>query len=489
MNHATHDPMQCSRGRSTRALRLLQALCAVTLLAAVGCATAVPGPHVTPASAEVLWITDVAVLDVATGRRTGFRDVTVRDGKIAAIDAAGRGRAPGGATRIAGAGATLIPGLVDMHGHINSNPAPPWEGGFPDPEAMMAGYLYTGVTTVFDPGDGSGSAVSRREAVARGTQVGPQIFTAGPVHTAPDGHPVALVRAFVPGWLAWYVEPRVAVQLATVEEARDAALDIADAEVDFGKIVIDAIPLDAPRLARDVAAAFVTEAESKGIRTVAHIGTTEDAIDAAEAGVAAWVHGVYKERIPDTEIARLAGYGIPMVATTEVFDNYARLRLGPREAIAIEREIATAERLASFYPIPAEFQAGALDSWQELNLEAYQQRVRVDNVRRLHRAGVTILAGSDTQSGVFPGAGLHRELAHLVEAGLTPTEAIRAATLGPAQFLEDTDAPSFGNVAVGQRADLVLVAGDPTTDIGAVSRIREVIQAGRLLERVAVGAR
>ena len=93
-----------------------------------------------------------------------------------------------------------------------------------------------------------------------------------------------------------------------------------------------------------------------------------------------------------------------------------------------------------------------------------------DNVRRLHAAGVTILAGSDPQNGVFPGAAMHRELALLVAAGLTPAEAIRAATLLPARFLTQSETPEFGEIAVGRRADLLLVDGDPTADLEALAR-------------------
>jgi imidazolonepropionase-like amidohydrolase len=109
------------------------------------------------------------------------------------------------------------------------------------------------------------------------------------------------------------------------------------------------------------------------------------------------------------------------------------------------------------------------------------------NALRLHRAGVTILAGSDCQSGVFAGAGLHRELAQMVGAGFTPMDAIRAATVDPAIFLSNGEEPEFGIVAVGKRADLLLVEGDPSRDIEALGRIRQVFLEGVPLERVPVG--
>jgi len=111
---------------------------------------------------------------------------------------------------------------------------------------------------------------------------------------------------------------------------------------------------------------------------------------------------------------------------------------------------------------------------------------RRDNVRRLHAAGVTILAGSDTQTGVFPGPGLHRELAALVSAGLTPAQALRAATGDAARFVTGSDAPEFGTIGVGKIADLVLVDGDPTADIANVSRVTHVVLGGAELDRRAV---
>jgi imidazolonepropionase-like amidohydrolase len=461
-------------------------LCGVigTLLLAA-CASPPPSVRVArsvPAPGAV-WIADVAVVDVAKGVRTPARDVLVENGRIAAITRAGASAPPAGAVALSGKGGTLVPGLVDMHGHVYADSHPIWALGIADPEANLRAYLYSGVTTVFDPGDPTAEAFERRDRVARGELIGPHIYTAGPLHTASEGHPIALVRAFAPWWIGWYIAPRAAVAVDTVEQANEAIDRLAKQRPDAVKIVIDEIPLECPRMRPEVARAMTDRARGHGLRTVAHIGTTRDALIAAEAGVSLWMHGVYKERIPDREIPVLAGYHIPMVATIEVFDSYARLRKGSREATALERETVPAEVLASFAP-PEGFSVGRLTSWQDLNEQAVP--FRTDNMRRLHAAGVEIFAGSDTQSGVFPGAGLHRELANLARAGLTPIEVIRAATLGPARFLAQTDTPDWGNVAVGQRADLLLVDGDPTRDVAALSSIRAVLQDGVPIERVPV---
>ncbi len=424
---------------------------------------------------------DVAIFDSAALETVPGRDVLIRGGSIVSVTPT---RALDGGNSvhvIPGNGATLIPGLVDMHGHLTTTTGPTWASAAANPESNLLAYAYAGVTTIFDPGDSSDEAFSRRERVSSGELVGPRIFTAGKILTHPDGHPRTLVEAFAPGWIAWLLKDGVATGVSTPQEARAEVDARADSGVDAIKVVVDSIPLEADILARPVLASIIERARERGLRTVAHIGTTEDAITAAENGVALWVHGVYKERIPDAKIATIASFGIPMVTTSEVFDRYGRAMAGPIEPTILESETVSDHKLESFYPPPEDFDLGDLEGW--LTLMQDTREVRLDNVGRLHRAGVTILAGSDTQSGVFPGAGLHRELATLVAAGLTPAEALRAATLDPARYLEQSDDPLSGIIAPGKRADLVLVNGDPTADIAVASDIREVILNGRLLAR------
>jgi imidazolonepropionase-like amidohydrolase len=109
--------------------------------------------------------------------------------------------------------------------------------------------------------------------------------------------------------------------------------------------------------------------------------------------------------------------------------------------------------------------------------------MNVSGVAEMDCQGVTILAGSDSPNiGHFPGASLHVELHDLVEAGMTPGEALRAATVDAARFLA-ADAADFGEIAPGKRADLLLVDGDPTASLDAVDRIRAVFLGGVKLER------
>ncbi len=434
-----------------------------------------------------LLVRHVAILDVESGRVEPDRDLLLKGDRIAAIGLGGALPVERGTEVIDGAGAVVLPGLIDSHAHVTLHSGPVWEPAIPDVEATLRAYLYAGVTTVLDPGDSSPDALERRDRVARGDVLGPRIYSAGKLVTGPGGHPIPMIEATAPWWLSWYILPRVAAQVDSPEQAREAVAARAAEGVDFLKLVVDRIPEDGTRI--DVASlkAAVEAAREHDLRAIAHIGNVRDALDSGGAGVSAWVHAVYKERIPDETIGQLASFGIPMVPTLAVWHSYADLLMKPRQPTQLEREIASAELLASFDQAPEGLPL--LDSFGPYLEMLRQQRPHWgDNVRRLREAGVTMLAGSDTQSGVFPGASLHREIGLLHEAGLSPAEAIRAATLDAARFLTGGDEPSFGIVQVGKRADLLIVNRDPTKDIDALSDIRDVVLGGVRLIRTPIAA-
>lgn len=431
-------------------------------------------------------IANVAVFDGDGAATTPGRDVLLVDGRIARIAAAGTIDAPSGALRVDGAGATLLPGLVDMHGHIEAASEPAWLGKFPDAPRNLERYLYCGVTTVFDPAGSAPDVFDHRDAVARGKLIGPHVFTTGPMFTTPGGHPIGALQELVPWYLRWYVKRHFAREIGSEDDARHAVDDLMQYQPDGIKIAVDAVPADGPIMPPPVIHAIVEAARAHGLRVVAHIGTTADALAAADGGVAAWMHGVYKERIPDELVPRFAGAHIPYVATINVFDAYADVAEGKRVATPLETEIEDRATLDAFAPVPPN---AASPRFQEFfRLLIATRDARRDNARRVHAAGVTVLAGSDTQSGVYAGAGLHRELALLVAAGLTAAEALRAATADGARFIARTDDPPFGLVREGKAADLLLVDGDPTRDIAAVDRIRDVFLGGVRLERHPIGA-
>jgi imidazolonepropionase-like amidohydrolase len=287
-----------------------------------------------PSPPGALLIRHVDIVDVAAGQLRPDRDVLVRGDRIAAIALGGELSDPGDAEEIDGRGAALVPGLIDTHGHVGANRNPSWLSPDMDVESNLLSYLYSGVTTVLDPGMGSQDVFDVRDQVARGDLLGPKIYAARRFITAPGGHPVKIIETVVPAWLGWYLRrsilPDLVHQVTSAEEGAHAANEEMSVQPDFIKLIVDRIPPSGPRLENAALAAAVATAGKHGVRAVAHIGTTEDALDAGRAGVAAWVHGVYKESIPEAQIAELAAFGIPMAPTTVIWESYANVRQSPR---------------------------------------------------------------------------------------------------------------------------------------------------------------
>lgn len=401
----------------------------------------------------------------------GPRDVVVRDGRIAAV--ASPGVAVAGLIEVDGRGGTLMPGLIDVHTHTGGNAGPPWLTELPAQEENLGAFLYAGVTTVLDAGALTPAIFQLRDRVRTGAVLSPHLYAAGPMFTAPNGHPVGLMRANLPFWIRWYVLPRIAREVATPDAARQAVADLLPEHPDVIKIAADDLVPGEPRIATAVIAAIVARAHESHVRVVAHIGQSRDVIDAVGAGVDALMHDVYTAPITDEAVATIAASHVPVVVTVGIWDaveQLGTLRADTRSPIT--REIAKPAVLTALSAFPNDGERERLTAMSKPIRDGHAARRA--NVAKLRAAGVTILAGSDAvNAGQFPGAGLHDELAKLVEAGMTPGEALRAATYDNARFLAGTPA-DFGAVAPGQRADLVLVDGDPTADIAAAQRITHV---------------
>jgi len=410
----------------------------------------------------------------------GPRDVVVRDGRIAAIAAPGVD-APG-VPAIDGAGGTLLPGLVDVHTHTGSTPGPLWRvNTLPDVADNLGAFLYAGVTTVLDLGGLTPEVFRERERLATGAALGPRLYAAGPVFTAPGGHPAEVLRAALPWYLRWYVLPRATREVATPEDGEHAVAALLAERPDVLKLAIDAgAREDVPRLSPETIAAVTAAGHAAGVRSIAHIGSSAEAIDAVRGGVDALAHAPWREELTDEAVATIAAARIPVVVTLAVWDVGGEPRTAVADFLPIEREVAHPDVLAALVAPPPSLDAATMAF---LHAAAAAHDARRRNVARLRAAGVPVLAGSDAcNPGQFPGAGLHLELTKLVQAGLTPGEALRAATWENARFLAG-DAADFGEVAVGKRADLVLVDGDPTARIEDLGRIARVVLGGTVLVR------
>jgi imidazolonepropionase-like amidohydrolase len=457
---------------------------ALLLLAAValgGCERRPPLVTRDAHASRTFCLRRVRVFDAPRAARLdGLRDVLVREGRIAAIAPAGM--KVSGVRDVDGDGATLLPGLVDLHVHSGASAAPPWKLGLPRPEENFEAFLFAGITTVLDLGNLTPDVFRMRERIRAGDVLAPHLYAVGPMFTAPGGHPVGLMRLALPWWTRWYVIPRFTRQVAQPAQAREAVDALAVEHPDLLKIAVDRIPLDAPRLDHDVIDAITSRGHEHGLRIIAHVGRSVDVVDAVDGGVDALAHVVYPEEISDEAVQAVARHHVPVIATISVFDSQERFVLTqPPPFGDLERQIAGPELLEALRVVPASFDRTAIEPVVRTLVEGHEARRH--NVAKLRRAGVTVLAGSDAPNiGHFAGASLHIELRDLVESGLSPGEALRAATSDAARFLAG-DGAEFGEIAPGKRADLLLVDGDPLDDIGAIGRIREVFLEGVRLER------
>ena len=372
-------------------------------------------------------------------------DVVVRDGRIVAV---GRNLAvPAGTTTIDGHGRTLLPGLIDAHTHSFLT--------------ARRDAIRFGVTTELDMfGDWRQIAEARKTRESFAPTAVADLWSAGTLATVPRGHGT---------------EYGFPIPTLTRPDEADAFVKARVAEgSDYLKIILEdgsAYGHPLPTLDAPTTKALVAAAHGVHKLAVAHVATEAEALEAADAHVDGLAH-VFIDRVASAEtVARVKRSGMFVVATLSVAASAAgsdvseRLAADPR--IAPWLAVGQATSLRTSFP----------NTWQKRHFLPDG----TGNVRLLHAAGVPILAGTDSGNpGTAHGASLHGELALLVAAGLSPTEALTAATSGPAARFRLADR---GRIATGLRADLVLVDGDPTRDIEATRAIVTIWKNGVAIDR------
>jgi imidazolonepropionase-like amidohydrolase len=444
----------------------------------LACASAcVSGATPAPPVAADVAITDVSIVDVERGRTIGPRTVLVAGGRIAAIDAPDRIRIPSGAERVDGRGRFLIPGLVDMHVHLfnNASRRPPNTWAFP----LYVAAGVTGVREMFVEPASMATLNGWRRAMAKGELVGPRIIAAG-----------VAVRPTSPADAA-----------ARVDEAADAGADFIKVFSDLQEATWRAVLAAARRRSLPVAGhvpagVSMIAAAAAGQRDAEHL---MQAFEACTARERTWLDD-RRHLAGDELVARRDAQESRVL---DSFDRGACDRFAAALARSGQVQVPTLVlAFAEWQGRPPEshphwrYLRAERDRWVRL-LGSLTQDERAAGARRwpvarkiassLHRAGVPLLAGTDApMPRIVPGFSLHDELELFVDSGMSPLEALRASTLAPASFLGI--AGETGSVAVGKRADLVLLDRDPLLDIRHTRNIRAVLLAGRLFSRPALDA-
>ena len=428
----------------------------------------------------------VRVFDGASDALSDPSDVLVEGGRIAALGPAGSLRSDR-AERVDGRGKTLLPGLVDCHVHLGGGDGTaPWASKRPNVDAQAAALVYSGVTTILAAARDS-DAGELRSRIARGEMAGPRIVSSSRIVTARGGHPVGMYKAFVPWPVSSFVIGARVLQVEGEEDARKAvAAEIADVAPEFVKIVYDDIPPGAPHLTAPVLRAIVGAAAAAGRRASVHAGSPAEAIEAIEAGASFLMHVPADAPLDDDQARRIATSAIPIATTVRIYGVLHAANQGTLAFSPLEREVMPPAAPAGFAERP---KAWEMPGFPRAHVQSFARlhETMAGNAKKLFDAGARLLAGTDSGlPGVFHGAALHRELQALVALGIPAARVLRMATSEAARAIDPR--ADYGTIAPGQRADLLLIDGDPLADISATERIAGVWQEGqRLLRRTVTG--
>lgn len=421
---------------SLRAFLLLAALLSVPMAAEEAGETGEP-----------MWVIRAdRMLDVVSGEMVQDAVVVVRGEKIESLGAKG---VPEGTPIIDLGDHTLLPGLMDLHTHLTGDLEGDWVHRAVQETAAEAALrgarnarrtLEAGFTTVRNLGSGGFSGVALARAVEQGLIVGPRIVPAAHSLGITGGH--CDTTGYAPGIAERGPEHGVA-------DGADELLKAARYQIKHGAQVIKICatagvlsfegPVGAQQFSEDELAAVVQEARRHGMKVAAHAHGAEGILAAVRAGVASIEHGSV---LTDEILQEMKQQGTYLVPTTYLAD-------------AIDLDI-----------LPPPVRAKA---------EWILPRAK-DSLRRAIEAGVKIAYGTD--AGVYPHGLNARELASLVDRGMSPLEALRTATVHAADLLGVEDR---GVIEAGRLADLIAVPGNPLEDITVVQDVRFVLRGGEVV--------
>lgn len=455
------------------------------------------------ASKTPIAISDVTIVDVVEGKLIPDQTIIISGQQITGLGHADSFSIPGHATIIDAKGKYLIPGLWDMHVHLDDKPGLYFTNE--DKQITLDVLIAHGIVGVRDMGGNLRQLAEWKRQATNQQILVPHIIAAGPYV---DGTPP--------------LQPHYTIPLESAKKAQFTVRDLSrNAGVDFIKVY--------GNLNREAYFAIAEEANKLGIPFAGHLPSSVKLEEAIEAGQRSFEHGdpisylcteqtdKFQEIIDNaqeleqTNPKRMrasmisSGYDQEVIAsfnpktcnelltklsdvstwytpTHPVFKGFTHFKDSPPE------DDPRYQILHPLYKNLWEQRVNAIpDSikqkpeFAQANQAFFESRFKI--TRALHDAGVALLAGTDMPDMpyIFPGSSLYDELEFMVRGGLTPAEALRTATLNPAQYLGREY--EMGTVAVANTADLVLLNDNPLADINNVREIHAVVLKGKLLNR------
>jgi imidazolonepropionase-like amidohydrolase len=375
--------------------------------------------------------------------------IIIDQGKILALGDSADVAIPANAREIDARGMTVMPGLADMHVHMVGG----WDGVSVDLlgyQRYLNSLLYCGVTTVLDMGNVLPFSIQLRQEIDSGRIVGPRILTSGALIDGPE-----------PYW------PDISFAVTGEEQIPKFVAKLKNERVDFIKAYFGLTEEQIIRLVRESAQAdlpvFIHPPQSISYEAL------------AETGVKAIAHTPTTD-LTDVAVAKMKEKDIACLTTLTVIEVVGLQRFHDKTFL---QHPLVRDTTPPWFLEEIQALAPKTERPSERLKKAFL------NIKRLHDAGVLLVAGTDAPyPGVFQGEGIHRELELLVEAGLTPLEAITAATRNAARLMISED--ERGTLAPGKIADLLLIRGRPDRDIRESRNIQQVIKNGEILDRAAL---
>ena len=449
----------------------------VALAAAVACAGTSAGcggdspESAAPASSAVVY--DGATLIDGTGiPATEAARLVVDRGAVVAVGPQAEIEMPSGATVVGLSGKTVMPALVNLHGHVGFQRGLTYDAANYTRENVvdhLNRYAYYGVGVIVSLGTDAGDTWSDiREDQETGTLGGARLFTAGRGLARPNAGPgAAALRTSAYG-------------VTSEEDGRRYVQELAAQGVAFVKIWVDDRGGSVEKLEPALYEAIIDEAHQHGLEVIAHVFYHHDAEELVAAGVDGFAHLVRDREMDAALVAAIVEHDVFVMPNIGISERGRHTSPPPWLGAPILAETVAADVLAR-----------AADSFSRRSADAaeraarsYEQMER--SLAKLHAAGASLVLGSD--SGVqdhFYGFSAHRELELMVAAGLSPMDAIATATSRSADRLGLDDS---GRLAPGTRADFIVLDASPLDDVTNTRRIADVYLGGSAVDRAALRA-
>ena len=391
------------------------------------------------------------VLDVKTGKMLADQTIVIEKGKISSLGPSADAKAPANATRIDLPSATILPGLIDAHTHITFDPKFGYESlAISIPRETLTGAknarltLLAGFTTIRNVGASGFTDVALRDAINAGDVPGPRMLVSGPALSITGGHcdnnllPVQY-HATSDG-----VADGIAAVQHKVRENIKYGVDLIKVCATGGVLSMGDNPQHSQYTIEEMKA-IVADAHRLGRKVAAHAHGAEGIRWATEAGVDSIEHGSY---IDDAGIAAMKEHGTYLVPTLYLGDwmfDHAEETHMPAPLLAKAHDVIPAAR---------------------------------KNIAHAFASGVKVAFGTD--AAVYPHGLNAHEFAVMVKLGLTPLQAIQAATINAADLLGWTG--KAGSLDPGAWGDIIAVDGDPLKDVTALERVKFVMKGGEVVK-------